>query len=339
MSLVVSDLNARARGMATRLLAPQALEQLASSRGLEAFAAGLGRHGYPLEGRSACPAAELDQLIGELAGRRMDLLAVWSGGRAAALRALFERREIATLRMMARGVAEGAAPSARLRGVIPSKRLPGPLLSRLAAAATFGEFHRVLARAGHPAADAFLGAVGGAQRADLLHHEYALRQWWGRRLRTGVRRAGPGARRLVEETIDWENAMTLLLASAWGVEVAPEVAFLAGGRAPTRQRFLELAREPDTDRRRVGLAGELAGTAAGAVLADAGVTLEAIPRRALAARIRSARREAHLAPLDLAPLVEVVLRIEAEAHDLRRLVHAVALGAPPALAVAGLVAA
>lgn len=339
MTATLADVNARARGLQTHLLPAEALRRLAAARSLPALVAELARHGYPLDGGAVASVPALDQVIGEVAAARLGLLARWLGRREGVARALFERLDLAALRALARGAAEGAAPAARLRGVIATPRLPARLLEQLAAADSHAAFHRILARAGHPAAEAIGATATRPGHLDLLEVELALRRWWAARVTAGARRAGREARDLARTTIDRENLAALLLASAWGVELAPDAAFLVGGQRLERERFLALAREPDTERLRQALATRFRGTPAGPLLADAGIPLGALAGRLLAADIRAAHGAARQAPLGLAPLVEVVLRIEAEAHDLRRIVHALALDAPPAVAVAGLVAA
>jgi len=338
MTATLADVNARARGLQTHLLGAEALRRLAAARSLPPLAAELGRHGYPLDGAAAASVPALDQVIGSTAAARLDLLARWLGRREGMARAVFERADLAALRALARGVAEGAAPAARLRGVLATPRLPATLLAQLAAADSHAALHRLLTRAGHPAAAAIGAAAARPGHLDLLEVELSLRRWWAARVTTGARRAGGDARRLAAAAIDRENLAALLLASAWGVELAPEAVFLAGGRVLERAPFLILAREPVTERRREALATRFRGTPAGPVLADAGIPLGAVPGRLLAADIRAAHGAARVAPLGLAPLVEVVLRIEAEAHDLRRILHGLALDAPPAVVLAGLVA-
>lgn len=339
MRPALADITARARGLGSHLLRPAAIRQLAASRSLGVLAAELARVGYPVESGAPLTAADLDRMVAAVAGGRLNLLARWLGPRLAAVRALFEGREVAALRAVVRGIAAGAAPASRVRGILPTPLLPPPVLARLASAESLSALHRLLMQAGHPAAEVMAATTGVANHADLLQTELALRRWWAARVAAGARRAGGDARRLAEASLDRENMVALLEASTWGVELSAEEVFLPGGRRLPLAAFQALAREPDPGPRRTGLARTFRGTPAGRILADPGVALEAIPRRLLEATIAEARREAGLRPMSLAPLVEVVLRIEAEARDLRQVVHALALEAPPARALAGLVAA
>lgn len=334
-----ADANARARGLGTHLMPVERLRQLAGVRSLAILAAEFARGEYPVDGQAAQSIVELDRLIGRVAADRLNLLARWLGPRCAVVRSLFAGMDLAALRAVARGVAEGAPATARLRGITPTPLLPAPLLARLAAADSAEALHQVLARARHPAAEALGGASAPGHRGDLLRLELALRSWWAAWVRTGARRAGGEARRVAEAAIDRENLRALILASAWGVEVTAESVFLPGGRVMGAEAFLSLARQADTDLRRTALARAFQGTATGRILRDVGIPLEGVPSRLLAADIVAARRQARVEPLGLAPMMEVVLRIEAEARDLRRILHGMALDAPPSLVAAGLVAA
>jgi vacuolar-type H+-ATPase subunit C/Vma6 len=335
----LADITARARGLGSHLLCPAAIRQLAACRTLGVLAAELARVGYPVEPVAPLTAADLDRVVAAVAGSRLNLLARWLGPRLSAVRSLFEGREVAALRAVVRGIAAGAAPATRVRGIIPTPLLPGPVLARIAGAESMPALRRLLVQADHPAAEVLARAPGAANHADLLRTELALRRWWAARVIAGARRAGNDARRLTEATLDRENLIALLEAGAWGVELSAQDVFLPGGRRLPLAAFQAAASEPDTENRRTGLARTFHGTPAGRILADPGVALEAIPRRLLGATIAEARRESGLRPMSLAPLVEVVLRIEAEARDLRQVVHGMALEAPAARAIAGLVAA
>lgn len=334
-----ADTNARARGLATHLMAGERLRQLAATRSLATLVTEFARGDYSVDAGAMPSIVELDRAIGQVAADRLNLLARWLGPRLGVVRALFASLDLAALRAVARGVAEGAPAASRLRGIIATPLLPGPLLTRLAAADSSEALHGVLASARHPAAAAVTGASAPGHRGDLLRIELALRTWWAAWVRSGARRSGVEARRMAEAAVDRENLLALLLASAWGVEVTAESVFLAGGRLLGEDLFLSLARQADTDLRRDALARAFQGTSTGRILHDIGIPLAGVPSRLLAADIAAARRRARIEPLGLGPLTETVLRIEAEARDLRRILHGLVLEAPPSLVAAGLVAA
>lgn len=339
MKPVMGDVNARARGLAGHFLPPAGMRRLAASRTVSAYAVELARAGYAAELTPPVTIAALDHLIAEVTAARLNLLAGWLGPRLAAFRSLFLWGEVAVLRALVRGVAGGVAPTARLRGLGPSLLLPAPALARAAAADSLVALHRVLAHAGHPAAEVIVTHGAGATQGDLLRLELALRRWWADQVRAGARHAGLEARQLAGRAIDHQNMVALLLAPSWGVEVHPEEMFLAGGQVLQHKGFLEMAAEQDQERRRALLARALAGTPAGPCLADPGIRIEEVPNQLLAGGLAAARKESALQPLGAAPLVVVVRMIEAEARNLRRALHAVALGAPPERGATGLAAA
>lgn len=333
------DVNARARGLRGHLLSRARLVELAQYRSVGALAAELVRAGYPPARGVAGDPAELDRVLGAVAAGRVHLLVCWLGPRAAALRAILERRELATLRAVLRGAAAGAAPGARMRGIHPSSLWPASLLSPLSHAASLESVRQRLHAARHPAAAVFEGAGPAERRHDLLELELAARRWWAQRVHEGVRRAGRAAGEIAGRIIDEENLVALLLSPAWGVEVAPERVFLPGGGRLEQSLLVELWRTGDEAARRSAVAERLHGTPAGRVLADQGLGLIELPGALRAAAIRELRRAARLAPLGPAPTAEVLLRIEAEAEGLRRVVRGIGLEAPAAVIAAGVLAA
>lgn len=339
MSRDFGDVNARARGLQGHLLSRARLLELCQLRDPDALGAELIRDRYLPRPEQAGTPAELDAMVGHVAADRLNLLARWLGARTRFLRGYLERRDLAALRAILRGAASGAAPASRLRGVSPTPQLPERLLTVLARTGSISEVGRALQRSRHPAAALFRTGLSGAHRMDLLELELALRQWWAGRVSAGVRRAGRAVRQAAGRVIDEENLLALLVSPAWGVEVDPHRVFLGGGRRLGRERFLELARMPDDASRRMEVARFFAGTAAGRILSDAGTPVLGIARLLRAAAIQAARRAGRLDPLGPAPTIEVILRIEAEAEDLRRVVHGLGLGVPSSITGADLLAA
>lgn len=338
MTRSFGDVNARARGIGSRLLPASRIHELSAVNGLAALEAGLVQAGYPAAVGGARTAAELDRLVGRVAAARLALLGRWLGSRRGAFRAQLERRDLLALRAILRGAAEGSSAIARLQGVQPSPLFPWRLLERLAAADSLHAVHQVLTRAAHPAAAVFAPPQGGAPPHGLLALELSARQWWAARVVEGVHRAGRELRGLAAEIIDHENLLALLLAPAWGVEVGANAMFLVGGRRVGREQFGELAQQPDPDQRRRAMAALYPG-AVGRILADAGIPLTDLTRRLRAASILSASHAARLSPLGPVPTYLTTLRIEAEAEDLRRVIHGVVLGAPAVVRATGVLAA
>lgn len=333
------DVNARARGLGSRLLSPPGIRALAAVHSIGELAARLERHGYPMGGIGPTPGvAELDRLIGLVAGARMGLLARWLGPRVRRVRGLFEQADRDALRAIARGVAQGAAPSTILLGLTPSPTLSGRALQGLAQATSFDDLGRRLARMHHPYAAVFTRRAETAPKGSaLLEVELGLRRCFAERVREGARRGGTQVRRLATEVVDHENLVTLLLADAWGVELSPQELFIRGGRILFRERFLAIAGQPDPEGRRTSLVRAFRATMTGTMLADPGLNVAGLELGMRRGRLGAARRAMRADPLSVWVLVYTALRIDAEAHNLRRILRALSLGAPPDAITTGLV--
>lgn len=333
------DVNARARGLATRLLPVAAVRALAAARDLGGFAEQLARHGYAVAELGPGLSLEtLDRLIGHTAAARQRLLARRAGPRRRRVRALFEAADRAALRAIIRGVADGAAPSRIRAGISPGVTLPGSMVEALCQAPSLAAVGEELSRVNHPYACVFTPRPAkSAPVGELLALELALRRCHAERVREGARRGGKAVRRLAAETIDLENLRALLLTDAWGVELGVEELFIGGGRILFRDRFTAIAAQEDAEARRVSLARAFRGTAAGPVLQDPGLAAVGLDAALLQARLRAAHRASRTDPLSVWVLAWVMLRIEAEAHDLRRVLRGHSLGAPAALVGGALV--
>lgn len=332
------DVNARARGLGARLLTGPQLRLVAEARDPTDLAGRLARHGYSLDGAGwSATIATLDRAVGRVAGDRLTLLARRLGPRRRRVRGLFEAGDRDALRAMVRGIAHGAAPEVILGGITPTFTLPERTLDVLARVPSLELLGRRLEQLGHPYHAVFRREPPSPAEPDnpVLRLELGLRRCYAERTREGARRGGKTARRLAAEVVDQENLATLLLADAWGVELAPESLFVKGGQILFRERFMAIASQADLSARRVSLARAFRQTTSGAVLADPGLSLAGIELGLRRARLRAARQAARTDPLGVAVLAWTVLRIEAEAHNLRRILHGLALDAPPATTAAG----
>jgi len=111
------DVNARVRGLGLHLLGSVELAALAAAIDIPALAAALEARGFRvLAGSGPVTPAKLEAGIRRAEGNRLALLARWCGGpRVAALAVVYEAEDRRSLRALARGAVEGAAPEARLR--------------------------------------------------------------------------------------------------------------------------------------------------------------------------------------------------------------------------------
>ncbi|MBI2393649.1 MAG: V-type ATPase subunit [Deltaproteobacteria bacterium] len=305
--IVWADLDARARGLAGRLLGRARLEALARSPDLRALAAALERSGYErvTDGSSfVSDARALDRAVRRTMASRLRVLERWAAGRASALAVVFEEEEARNLRALLRGALSNAPAAARLSSTIPTRRLPEGALAELARLHGVREIVAVLLVFRHPYADALadearLEAPNAFRLEALLFERFAERA-------LGIAR-GAELRRFVQQTVDLQRAFAAIESAADRAAEARKAAktFAGSELAPMLRRHAD---DP-------------------AALEDA----------ALGVRIAEQSRAARLDPLGPAPVLLYVLRLRAEAADVRRIIAGVALGAPAPTLVSQLV--
>ncbi|HVP62669.1 MAG TPA: V-type ATPase subunit [Myxococcaceae bacterium] len=320
---------ARARGLSTHLLAPAALDELRATLDLQAVAERLrtGPDPLVLTGPGVPTPEALEAAVRRRAGARLAALARWCVDVPDVLTVLLGEEDRRDLRLLLHGVVEGAAPTDRLRGTLPTPTLPTGALATLAAQTTVPAMAALLAAWRHPDAAALAG-VKAPGPPDLLALDAALTRSWARRATAAAARVDAELRRYVAATIDLENALTaVMLAGSTGDR--PELEPVPGG-----------VRFPVPAWKAIAAAGSGAAALLLARQRFAGSSLErafsgaggaALARdRAWAAVLDIARTRARTAPLSSAPLVAYVLGVRDEVQELQRLVWGVALGAPAA---------
>lgn len=323
-----SDVSARARGLAAHLLDRRALERLAAAKEIPELAFDLDRAGFAIDRCAEATAADLERAVRRVAARRFAVIARWCGpARAEALAAFFEDEDRRSLRALVRGALAGIPPAERVLALLPTPALPERALSELAAAASPREVAALLATWKSPYASAIAPETRRAH-PDLFALDGALGKVFAARALEGARRGGREVRAFAEETIDVENALAALLIAAEPAEVDAEACFVPGGKRLGRATFAAAAatRKPVEAARLLGQA--FAGTPLEEAFRLAGPDLPALERAILAARIRALVRAARRDPLGAAPVLAFLLRVRAEAADIRRAIFGVALGAP-----------
>jgi vacuolar-type H+-ATPase subunit C/Vma6 len=324
--------NARARGLATHLLARGALGALATAPDWPALVARVTSLGYPLDpagGPMVDPPA-FDRAVSIVAAGRLTRLGRWLSGRQAVLAVILEDEERRAVRALLRGAAQGASPGARLRAALPTPGLPVRALERLAQAGSVPELVHELVRQGHPAGRVFQDVLRHARTPDLRSLEWALTRLFCQRATRAARPGGRVVRRFAAELVDQENVWTLLLAAAPDDAAPADQEFLPGGFRLTAKAFTRLRAERDIDRLLQELRALLKGTPLGAALAADPLDVATLESRAALARIAWLRGLARRDPLGPAVVLGVMERVRAEARALRAIAWGVAFGAPPA---------
>ncbi len=334
MSAWWGDVNARARGLATRLPAAADLRALAESRSLPELGRGLAARGIELTGMPVT-AGEMDASLRRWVGNQLRPLRRRLGHRRSeAARIVVEDEDRRAARRLVRGAVEGAPAATRLAGLVPSPLLPARALERLARSSSLAELGDRLTRLGHPAREAIVRA-SGVPVPDLFRLEAELDRVWADRALAGVRRGGD-LLDFVRESLDLMNAGTVLVLAGTRLPLPTADLFLTGGRSLTRTQFeAALAGEAEESRRTLRRA--FADGPLEAAFEGDGGTRETgeLERRVLGLRSAAWGRRALTAPIGPAPFLAYALRLRACAMDLSRLVWGCALRAPPARRVAG----
>lgn len=336
MTIRWEDLNARARGLATHLLARNDLDALARAPDTGTLADALRAHGFPVTEGERSPEA-LDLAVRRTAAARLRVLARWAGPRARALTVLFEEEDRRSLRAMLRGAVQGASADARMAGLIPTPALPERALRKLADQKSAAPIAALLTGWGNPYGSAILPFASAAE-TDLFSLELALNRTFAARSVQAARGAGLLAA-YVRETIDLENAYTALVLTSGAKDVVARDVFLDGGDRVSSGAFNAAAATGDG-----AVAARALSTAFGVTpLARAFERFAGDPgeleNAVLRIRVRELTQAARMAPLGPAPLLAYALRVRAEVLDLRRIIWGVTLATPPAALAQSLVTA
>ncbi len=326
-----ADLDARARGLSTRLIGGARLRRWTSAPDLTEIAAiTVGELGQAAQtGSALVEAGVVERGMARLVGARLALLQQWAGPRAPALAALFEEEERRAVRALVRGVVVGIPVAARLAGVVPTRALPEAVLLALAAEPTVARLAAALARRRHPYGASLLAEVRTGQ-LHLLALEHCLDRVSANRIRAHASRADRSLREHAQFVIDIQNCWWAIILAGLPTtkeRATPERWFLQGGRRLSAMIYERAV-------------GTLSRAAAGTILAHAfprthlastlraGESVDALEDAALATALAAAHTIALAQPLSSAPIMAYVLRQRAELRDVQRLVWGRALAAP-----------
>jgi vacuolar-type H+-ATPase subunit C/Vma6 len=304
------DVNARVSGLASRLIAPDALAALARAQDLQELSRTFAGMGLIPEEIPNATAPLLELALRRKAGHEIALIRRWLGSRIEVAVAL-DAEDRRSLRALVRGAAAGAPADARLTGLLPTPTLPERLLRDLASRSSIREQAALLVAAGHPSGPALLEAAAEGE-PDLFAVELAISRAFAERARRAAGRGGSLLREYVGDLIDGDNCRSaLLLAGGAGGDPAGP-AFIEGGRRLTRELFERSAATGDPDRaaRQLGRAFPAETSAALLRHADAPAALEAALEAQQTSRLT---RAARCDPLGPAPLLLFFRRLRTQA--------------------------
>jgi V/A-type H+-transporting ATPase subunit C len=317
MSSDFGYVNARVRGMASRLLGPETFSAAMAAEDFRGFTAVLAQSSY---------AAALDEASASESGLRavdralsddfhattQSLLRFSDGAPRAMIAAILRRYDLGDLKTVARAHHAGRDPAELGEALSGAGELRPSTIEALTQAPDLPTAAQALAVTKHPLAPAFTRAARRySSDGDLFAFELALDLAYFSELAEAA--AGPHGteayRDAVRREIDAANLRTALKVA--GSAIDAEGLFIDGGREISKERFLELA-VSGLD----GLASIASGTFAPVAQADDLAAAERGIRNALDA---SARRAALRDPLGIGVVLRYLRSKETEAAKLRLL--------------------
>lgn len=330
MTVYLGDLNARARGLGTRLLSQDVLGRMARTNSIFALQREMRSAGIVSAEGVMTPAALEAGCRARAAGLLAILVRWCRDSRQPVLAVLLEDEERRAIQTILRGAAEGASGESKMSGLLPTTNLPERALRALAAQPTMEDVVRMLLLWGHPLAPSLTRALGGA-RPSLLGIEAALQRAFTERARARAGRGGQALVSYVAQMIDVMNLWTVLLHFP---ERAPDLAdltFIDGGQIIDRELFDSLLGQDSLQEAQRAAGKALQGTPIGAALAVEARPMSSLEGAVLDAQIREQRRAARTSPEGPAPLILFFLELRGELLNLRRIIWGKALQAPAAL--------
>jgi vacuolar-type H+-ATPase subunit C/Vma6 len=324
-------LGARAKGLAQHLIGRGTLETLAQADDLGAFARHLSRLGAAIDpiGEPADVFA-IERAVSRTTGRYLRALYRWQERAPGALDVFAARQDHRSLRSLVRGAAQGAPAAARLDGLLPTPSLPQLALADLARRASPAEVVHQLVPLAHPDAPRLLPLVRKAH-ADLLAVDFALLHGFAERAGRAAASGDEHLRTLVSTLIDLGNAQTAIAIAREGTEAPPMDFFVLGGGSLSASVFASAARARSPQRASMTMATAVAGSPLASLLSRGASDGASLDRAFLTSALERLTHDARIDPLSSAPLLRVLLMIEAQQRDLRNLAWGAVLGTPASL--------
>jgi len=329
-------LNARVRGMRTRLVPPGFVDQVLAGGGFEAFADALAQTAYAPDletargqvGAARVSLAAVDQAIAMNFRRTASALRRFAEGDARTLLGLLLRRyDVANLKAVARAYHAGRAGAERddaveavLSATLPVGELDPGTLRAMAGARDLPAAAQALVVAEHPLADAFREAVAAyGKDRDLFALELRLDQAHHASVLAGARKVGAPDLFLHYLALEVDATNILTAVKLRGRDVDAAACFVPGGRSVTQAQFLQIAGGAQGDP-----LPELRGALAG--LRQHEGELEGWLRDA----IERAARLITVDPLDIGLVTHYLRAKERETASLRLLARGTFYGVPAA---------
>ncbi|MGO8995569.1 MAG: V-type ATPase subunit [Polyangiaceae bacterium] len=329
--LDLPTLDARARGLGSRLFARAELEEMAGAPNVEALARELengGRSLAPIE--RPVTVETIEWAVRHAAVRHLRVLATWVGGSSSILDVFYADQDRRNLRAILRGALQSAPSEARLGALLPTPRLPERALSGLARQPTPAKVAAQLVLLGYPDA-ARLSALASKAQPVLLELERCLVVAFAERSLVAARAGDRNLRDFARARIDVCNMQMALAFAAGPRDAEPEALFTDGGALLPDAVFLETCAAASAAEASSRLERALGGTPLGDIARSAAGDPVRLESAALLRTLADQRKAARLDPLGSAPLVSFLLRLQAQSIDVLRLAWGACLGAPAEL--------
>lgn len=336
MTVYLGDINARARGLRTRLLTTDDLRRLAHARSLFALQRELAALGcIPTDTPST--AAGLGRAIRRRAAELMAIVGRWCADeRRPILAIVLDDEDRRSIQSVLRGAEQGAPSDARLEGLVPTIHLSERAIRVLASQPTIADVVRMLVLWNHPFGVPLVDSVSGA-RPSLFEVEVALQRAFAARALASARKAGRHLVAYARQVVDVMNAWSALLHFPERDPAIVDLTFIEGGAAIDREAFGQLLTVGDFDEVRTRLVSVFRATALQGAFAQGPGEVATLEAAVLRAQIEEQGRAARMNPESPAPLIRFALGLRAEVIDLRRIIWGVSLETPGALLEADLV--
>jgi len=325
-----APLDARARGIAQHLCSREELERWAALPDPQTLARALessGRLAAPLP--EAAGAADIEEAQRRTVADYLARLGRWAAPANPVLDAFYAEQERRCLRALVRGALQAAPAEARLAGLLPTPRLPVPVLAEFAQARTPREIAMRLLVLGDPHAEA-LAALTAQARVDPLDVELALARVLAERWRRAAKEGDAALRECIRTRIDLTNAQAALELAGSPTDSAAPALFIDGGRTLDHETFLCAATAASSEAAAATLARKFAGSALSRLFARPPDDPAQLGVDGLVHMIGALRRKSRVEPLGSAPVQLLLARLDAQSADIRRLAWGLALGVPPA---------
>jgi len=319
----------RAQGLRTHLLSREGLESLARSPDVASLARALSQAGLASAGE-APGAAAVEQAVRRTHARALATLRRFVQHPPGVLDVFFAVQERRALRALLRGAFQGAPAEARLRGAMPTPKLPERALSELSHQPTPGSVAALLLVLGHPDATRLLQVTQGAEPV-LFDVELALLEGFAARAVADAQRVDGVLRAYVATRLDVGNAQNALLLAEGPRDVEAAHAFVPGGRWLSREAFVGAAQSTSRAAGYEAVRAALARTPLADVFRVGAEGAAAVDRALLEHTLTWLLHLQRAQPLSSASTLRLLVRLEAQAHDVRAVTFGVQTGAPVAL--------